>query len=169
MKISLIVAISENGIIGKHGGGIPWKLKWDAEHFRSFTAGKWMLLGRKTYLEMEGWFTSQTPVVLTSQSDFPIFQKEHHRAVDIQEAIQLASDAGADELVISGGAQVYETALPFVDEMFITRVRERSETGVKFPPISSLDQWETTELEFHPADVDNSHDASLEKMVRKNG
>jgi len=168
MKISLIVAVAENGIIGKTDGGIPWDLKWDAKHFRSFTAGKWMLLGRKTYAEMNGWFTTQVPIVLSSQDDFPLFQSEHHRASNLKEAIQLASGKGADELVVSGGARVYEAALPFVEEMLITRVHTSPAEGIEFPPIPSPDQWEIEELEFHPQDSANSHAATLRRWIRKN-
>ena len=59
MKLSLIVAMDERRLIGSMSGGLPWQgIERDREHFRSYVKGKALLLGRKTYEEMEGWLDS---------------------------------------------------------------------------------------------------------------
>jgi hypothetical protein len=67
--ITLIAVLSEDGFISS-GTGVPWDLPADKAHFRAYTAGKWLLLGRKTYEEMLGWFRDHTPLVLTRQEDY---------------------------------------------------------------------------------------------------
>ena len=69
LKVSLISAMTPDRVIGT-GKGIPWHMPRDIRHFRSSTAGKPMLLGRRTFEEMAGWFTSQTPIVMTRQERY---------------------------------------------------------------------------------------------------
>lgn len=131
--VTLIAAVSEDGFISK-GRGVPWDLPEDRDHFRSYTAGKWLLLGRTTYEEMIGWFRDHTPLVLTR--DLAYKPPMGHRVSSIREAIGLAESAGQDELVVCGGAQAYELAMPHAARLHITRVDSRLGSGVSFPSIS---------------------------------
>ncbi|MCB1078710.1 MAG: dihydrofolate reductase, partial [Verrucomicrobiae bacterium] len=70
MKISMIAALDRNRVIGTGNGGLPWRLPRDVSHFREYTQGKHLLIGRRTYEEMLGWFSDQVPIVLTHRRDY---------------------------------------------------------------------------------------------------
>ena len=115
LKVSMISAMARDRVIGTGEGGIPWKLPRDSVHFRSYTANRHMLLGRSTYEEMEGWFKTQIPIILTRQEDYQ--PNEGYVANSVQGAIQMARNAGESELVVSGGASIYKAALPHADKL----------------------------------------------------
>ena len=165
MKVSMISAMDRNRTIGTPQGGIPWRLPRDTHHFRTYTSGKHLLLGRKTIEEMEGWFTDQTPIVLThSRSpDLPWSRVAH----SVEEAVTEAFEDGATELVVSGGASVYAAALPYADDLWLTWVdTEVSEDGPRFPDYESGIQWETLSEEHHSADEDNSFAMTMVHLRR---
>lgn len=159
MKVSLIAAVARNGVIGSSGGGLPWKLPRDARHFRSHTSGKWMLLGRKTYLEMAGWFTDQTPIVLSRSEQLRV--PGGYLARSVLEAISLARRKGAEELVISGGAEVYRAALPFAGKMILTRIDAEFVGEARFPDFDP-EKWMLVNSEAWPTDPDNPHPVTIE-------
>ncbi len=165
MKVSLIVALARNGVIGTGDGGIPWHLPRDTEHFRSFTAGKWMLLGRRTYLEMQGWFKTQTPVVLTRSRELEV--PEGFRVATVEEAVELARDRAVPELVVSGGGSVYEAALPSVDELVLTRIDADIDGGVKFPPLDLEKDWVLEREERWDADEANPLSMAFQTWRRR--
>lgn len=102
-------------------GGIPWNLPHDAAHFREFARGKWLLLGRRTFGEMRGWFDAgHTPLVLSSTCGW---DPEIGRVVaSIPQALALAEAAAQEELVCCGGARTYAAALPYADRMVLTLI-----------------------------------------------
>ncbi len=153
MLVSLIAAMGRGRVLaGEHG--IPWDMPRDREHFRAYTAGKAMLLGRRTYGEMRGWFTSQLPIVLTSRSAAEA--QARHVVRDAAAAVALASRLGAPELVVSGGGMTYKAALPLVQRMILTLIDADFEGRICFP------EWEASEwreicVEDFPADHANPH------------
>ncbi len=151
MLVSLIAAMDLNRVLADDGG-VPWSLPRDKEHFRAYTNGKAMLLGRVTYLEMRGWFTTQLPIVLTRGKAVLAVR---HTAGSIAEALSMAKRLGAPELVVAGGGQVYQAALPVVQKMVLTIVETRVAGSVYFPEWITGDWHETSSLEF-PADAQNS-------------
>jgi dihydrofolate reductase len=152
MIVSLIAAIDEDDVIGTGHGGLPWRLPAEAHHFRAYTRGKWMLLGRTTFDEMHGWFTDQTPLVLTHR---PGTLAPPGRAVDsIEEAITIVMKADTGELVVAGGGQVFALTFPVADRLVLTRVHTHTGGSVKFPPFKHQD-WHETSRTHHPADPQN--------------
>ncbi len=143
--VTLIAAVSEDGFISR-GTGVPWDIPADREHFRRSTAGRWLLLGRRTYEEMSGWFRGRTPLVLSRD---PAFRPALGRRVaSAPEAIALAAQAGQAELLVCGGTAAYAAAIAHADRLVITRVHERLGSGAAFPQIDPL-TWslaETTPL-----------------------
>ena len=86
---------------------------------------------------MHGWFSDQTVLVLTHS---PASVSAPGRAVrSVEEAIELAATAGAAELVVAGGAEVFALALPYATRLVLTRVHLRSGGTVLFPPINEMD------------------------------
>ena len=121
MKLSLIVAMDQRRLIGSAEGGLPWqRIERDREHFRSYVEGKALLLGRKTFEEMEGWFGSDhRPYILTrDQSYVPKISAKV--AFSFDEAISLAEKERESELVVCGGAAIYERAINSADLIILT-------------------------------------------------
>jgi dihydrofolate reductase len=154
MHVTLIAALAHDRVIGTGNGGIPWQLPRDAEHFRSFTAGKHMLLGRRTFEEMDGWFNrGQTPIILTSRDDYK--SEIGFTAHSVDEALTEAAENGAEEVVVSGGASVYQSALPFTDELILTLVDADIAGEVRFPDYEAEIEWVLFHAQRHEPDDDN--------------
>ena len=170
MKISVIVAHDENRLIGS-GSGIPWHLPRDTSHFRDYTAGKSMLLGRRTFEEMSGWFTSQFPIIVTRNSSDRVGLggldlTDVGIAHSVEEGIAMGRDADCAELVVSGGAQIYALALPFATELLVTEVHGIFEGDAFFPAIPA-DDWNEIARERFEADEKNSHAMSFVRYLRR--
>jgi len=149
----MIAAMARDRVIGTGSGGIPWHLPRDVARFREFTAGKHLLLGRRTYEEMSGWFSDHTPIVLTRNEEFRADPGRVARSVD--EAITEAAEDGADELSVIGGASVYAAALPYADDLYLTRIEADVEGRARFPDYADGIEWETITEESFEADAAN--------------
>lgn len=154
MLLTLVAALAEDRVIGSASGGIPWDLPRDRTHFRARTAGRWLLVGRRTYEEMEGWFGERTPVVLTTQPNFRPRKPAHRTAPTPAAAIDLARANGVAELLVCGGAQVYAATLPFADRLVLTRIdlHVTIPDPVRFPDFESSGEWRLRHAESWPAE-----------------
>ena len=121
MKLSLIVAMDERRLIGSMSGGLPWQgIERDREHFRSYVKGKALLLGRKTYEEMESWLDSDhRPYILTRNRNY-VPKTSARVAFSFDEVIRLAEKERESELVVCGGAAIYERAINSADLIILT-------------------------------------------------
>lgn len=148
--LSLIAAVSADGFISR-STGVPWDLPEDRAQFRAYTRDKWLLLGRRTYGEMLGWFRpGHHPLVLSREPDWrPAWGA---RVASVPEALALAEQAGCPELVVCGGGQAYALALPWVRRLILTRVDESLGAGVAFPEIDWT-QWREVDRHVHPPDA----------------
>src|SRR5688500_19799474 len=89
MTVTLIAAHSENGVIAK-GGRLPWHLPDEIAHFRAYCQGKWLLLGRRTWDEMQGWFRpGQTPVVVTRNASLRVPGRSEEHTSELQSPCNL--------------------------------------------------------------------------------
>lgn len=136
VRVILIAAVSEDGFISRETG-VPWDLPEDRRHFRVMTAGKCLLLGRRTYEEMLGWFKDHQPLVLTNRE---LASGPGIAVGDLNEAVQTAERLGFTELWVCGGASVYALAEPKADELVLTMVAQRLGGGVAFPQIN-VTKW----------------------------
>lgn len=149
-RLTLIAAVSADGFISR-GTGVPWDLPRDRAHFRAATAGQWLLIGRRTYQEMLGWFQDHTPLVLTRD---PSFTPPVGKAVSsIEDAL---AQAGSREVFVCGGSAAYTTALPHAQRLLITHVETALGAGVPFPAIDSP-PWRLVAEQTHAADAENAH------------
>ncbi|MCE9519414.1 MAG: dihydrofolate reductase [Verrucomicrobia bacterium] len=141
-RLTLIAAMDQNHLLA-NSQGIPWKLPHDAAHFRSYTRGKWLLLGRKTFAEMREWFDAgHTPLVLSSSCGW---EPDIGRVIaSVSQALAMGKAAEVPEIVCCGGAQTYVAALPFADRMVLTLIEETYSAGrgaVYFPKWNPL-EWQ---------------------------
>lgn len=141
MRISLVVAVGENGVIGR-GGGLPWRIPSDLKTFRGVTIGKPVIMGRRTFQSLRRPLDGRDNIVVTRD---PFFAAEGVSvAATLTEALVLARvlarTRGADEIMVIGGADVFRDALPFADRIYWTIVHGAPEGDTYFPALQ-MDAW----------------------------
>ena len=151
MAVSLIVAVSENGVIGRDGG-LPWRLSADLKHFKRTTMGHHLIIGRRTWDEVGKPLPGRTMVVVTRSRRFA--PEGVHVAHSLEEALDIARDD--DEPFIGGGAHIYRIALArtLVDRIYLTRIHADVEGDTFFPDFD-IDRWELVSEEHHQEDERN--------------
>jgi dihydrofolate reductase len=162
MQITAIAAIDENRLLGGPEG-IPWSLPRDSRHLRDYTNGHFFLLGRTTFEEMVGWFEEQKPLVLTTRENYDPPVGRVVRSV--RQAAQLAKAEGEENLVIGGGAKLFEVAMPHLTKMVLTRVHGRFEGDTYFPEWDPQ-AWHLKESYHYPPDAEHDYAMSFETWVR---
>lgn len=125
--ISLIVAYANNQVIGNKGC-IPWKIKGEQKRFREITTGNVVIMGRRSYEEIGRPLPNRTTIVVSNTKDFN--GDNCFTAKSLDEAIKMAGDR---DIYISGGARLYEEALPIVEKMYITEIDCDIEGDTYFP------------------------------------
>ena len=122
-RISLIVAVAENGIIGS-AGRLPWRLSSDLQRFRKLTLGKPVVMGRKTYASIGKPLDGRDNIVVTRQPDFR--PPGVHVAAGVEEALalgrRLAAARGVDEVMVIGGEEIFRLALGRAQTIHLTLV-----------------------------------------------
>lgn len=161
MTLSCIVAVSENGIIGREGD-LPWHLPEDLERFKSLTMGHPMVMGRRTYESIGRPLPGRKSVVLTRSDQFA------PEGVTVVGSLDEALDAceGEDEVFVIGGASLFAEALPRADRLYLTRVHATIE-GDTFFPEETLDDFILLEEEHHPIDEKHRHPYSFQCYERR--
>jgi len=170
MIVSMIAALTQDRLLGNPDGGIPWDLPQDRAHFRAYTGGKWLLVGRRTYGEMDGWFGERRPIVLTRSPQSLRLPPGHRSAGSVPAAIDLAKSEGARELVVCGGAQVYASALPWAERLVLTCVEFETAAAPDsplFPEWNHDAEWRTLARESWAADGQNKAGATLLILARR--
>lgn len=133
MKISLIAAVAENGVIGRDND-LPWHLPDDMKFFMETTKGHYVILGRKNYESLPAKYKplpNRTNIIVTRRKNFnaPGCLVVHN----IDEAIAMARDNGEQEAMVIGGSEIYALALPSADRLYLTEINARVEGDVYFP------------------------------------
>ncbi len=151
--MTLVAIVSADGFISR-GQGVPWNLPRDKEHFRRTTQGQWLLLGRRTYGEMIGWFEDRHPLVLTRNQAFtpPVGQA----VATVEEALRVAGAGGAHELFNCGGGDAFAAAMPCANRLILTHVDSFLGGGAPFPPVNPH-EWQITAEATFPPDAANAY------------
>ena len=146
MRITIIAALAENGVIGR-AGGLPWHLPDDLKRFKTLTMGRPLLMGRRTFESIGRPLPGRRNLVLTRGS------KELPAGAEGVATLALAMEkcAADSELCVIGGAEVYRQALPLAVRLELTLVRATIDGDVIFPDIHMKDWRELSRME-HPAD-----------------
>ncbi|HLD64265.1 MAG TPA: dihydrofolate reductase [Candidatus Peribacteraceae bacterium] len=152
MILSLIVAASENNVIGR-GKDLPWSLPDDLKFYRQKTFKHPIIMGRRTHEAIGRVLPDRTNIVVTRQPDY---KAEGCIVVtSLQEAMKKAGAAadadGQDEIFVIGGGGIFKEALSLADRMYITRVHANVEGDAFFPDFDET-EWELKEAKKHEAD-----------------
>jgi dihydrofolate reductase len=148
MIISLIVAASENDVIGKDKK-LPWSLPDDMKHFRVLTQGHPVIMGRKTYESIGHALPNRRNIVITRQADFQLPDAEVAPSVDA--ALKLVGDDSSAEAFVIGGGEIYKQMIEEADRIYMTRVHTTIDGDAFFPTIDSS-VWKELSKEEHPKD-----------------
>lgn len=143
MEKIIIVAVSENGVIGKDGD-IPWHYPEDLKHFKEKTTSHSVIMGRKTYFSLPKNYRplpNRKNIVL-SRSD-PELPDEVELANSLEEAWGIAEEF-SDKTFIIGGANIYEQTLDKADKIVLTRIHEEYEGDTYFPDWEE-ENWQEVE------------------------
>jgi dihydrofolate reductase len=150
-RITLVVAMARNRVIGR-GGRLPWRLPADLRHFKAVTLGKPVIMGRRTWESLGRPLPGRRNIVL---SRTPGYQAPGAEVVtSLCKALLVTADA--PEVMVIGGARVYERALPVADRIHLTEVLAEPEGDTRFPELPA-DEWREVSREHRPADADNPH------------
>jgi dihydrofolate reductase len=160
--VSLIVAMAQNGVIGRDNG-LPWRLPQDLKRFKAFTLGKPILMGRKTFESIGRPLPGRLNLVLTRDRSFGA------DGVTVVHSVEAAlTHAGAsDELVAIGGAEIYRLVLPFARRIYLTHVHA-DVPGDTFFPDFDPSQWDDVECRMHPADDEHAYPLTFLTLERRN-
>ena len=161
--VSLIVAMTENNVIGLHGD-MPWRLSNDLRRFKRITMGHHMLMGRKTFDSIGQALPGRTTVVISRSATYD--DPNIRVARSLEQAIELA--AGDDEIFVTGGAQIYGIALPIADRIHLTRIHVELEGDTFFPDVDWT-EWQLTDEQRNRADEKNDYDHSFLTFERTAG
>ncbi len=165
--VALVVAVAENGIIGRNGD-LPWRLSTDLRLFRRLTMGKPIVMGRRTWQSLKKRPLDGRPnIVVTRDASFEA--PGAHVCGSLDGALALAGDlagsCGAEEIAVIGGAELYAAALPFADRIYLTIVHAEPEGDTLFPVLSARD-WRETARETLPQGPNDEHAATLTILER---
>ncbi|PPU77514.1 dihydrofolate reductase [Xanthomonas sp. NCPPB 1638] len=150
LAISLIVAFDRNNAIGRDND-LPWKLPDDLKRFKALTLGKPILMGRKTAQSLGRALPGRLNLVLTRSGQVPFEGMQAVASVD--QAIALAEQAGAPEVCVIGGGEVYRLTLERADLLAVTEVDTAVEQAdTHFPAIDPA-VWMPVQREEHAADA----------------
>lgn len=161
MKLSMIVAVAENGVIGRNNA-LPWYLPNDLKYFKQTTMGKPVIMGRKTYESIGKPLPGRTNIVITRQADY---QPEGVKVVNSVEAARELAESvclidGQEEAMIMGGAEIYTVALPHTDRLYLTEVHADVEGDAFFPEYDKS-LWQEVAREDFAAEGPNPYNYSF--------
>lgn len=168
MIISLLAAMDHSRGIGKENK-LPWRLSADLKRFKTLTMGHHLIMGRKTYESIGRPLPGRTTIIITRNRSYkpPNCQLDECLvAHSLSRALKIAESHGEEEAFVVGGAEIFQTALPLADRLYLTFVNAQIDCDVSFPDFS-LDRWTVIETEFHNADENNQYPSTFQLLVRK--
>jgi dihydrofolate reductase len=147
MKVTFVVAIAENGVIGRDSR-LPWRMPSDLRRFRRLTLGKPVIMGRKTYESIGRPLDGRDNIVMTRKCDFaaPGIHVVTTAAAALELARSLGAARGAKEIAVIGGAEVFNALLPNTDRVYLTLVHATPPGDVVLPAFDPR-QWRETARE----------------------
>lgn len=162
MIISAIFAISENNVIGKENG-LPWHLPADLRYFKKTTLNHPVIMGRKSYESIGRPLPKRTNIIVTRNK---AFKAENVRvAHSLPEAFLIAGELQADEVFVIGGADLYLSAMPYCDRIYLTLVHAQVE-GDTYMEQPDLSDWKLISEKACRADEKNIYDYTFRVYER---
>jgi dihydrofolate reductase len=155
MRLSLIVAMAENRMIGLDGA-MPWHISADLKYFKRVTMGAPVIMGRKTFQSIGRALPGRTNIVITRGHDFADegIDVVHDLEAAIRKADAICLIEGREEVFVIGGAQIYELSLAAADRIYLTEIHAAPPGDTAFPELDP-EAWKEVSRDAHPAESDN--------------
>jgi dihydrofolate reductase len=159
--ITLVVAVADNGVIGRDNA-LPWHLPADLAHFKRLTLGKPIVMGRRTFASIGRALAGRQNIVVTRDRTF------RADGVTVAHGIDEALEAcgSAPEVMVIGGADVFAAVLPIAGRIHLTQVHADVAGDVRFPPLDPL-EWRETDRLAREADARNPHPMTFVTLERR--
>ncbi|QPF88279.1 dihydrofolate reductase [Bradyrhizobium genosp. L] len=167
MEIVLIVAVAENGVIGRDNA-IPWRLRTDQQRLKAITMNKPVVMGRKTFESLRRPLPGRTNIVVTRDANYRAqgavvtTSFESARAVATGDALRRF----ATEIAVIGGAEIYAQWMDHADRLEITEVHARPDGDTRFDIVDAT-QWDEVARVRNPAGEGDSVDFSYVTYRRR--
>lgn len=161
MKISLIVAMASNRVIGLNNQ-MPWHLSADLKKFKKITLGSAVLMGRKTHESIGKPLPDRTNIVISRNPEY--HQDGCLVFNDLHMALKKACES-VEEIFIIGGADLYEAILPIANTIYLTLINREFEGDTFFPDID-LNEWSEVEREDINDDLNADFSYSFLKLEK---
>lgn len=169
MKISIIVSVSENWVIGANNK-LLWKLSDDLKRFKKITTGRPVIMGQRTFESLpNGALPERTNIVLTDDQNFTADTTEGKEVIvvySVVESLLKAKETKKRETFVIGGGMVYRQFLDYADKIYLTHVHTKIDGDTTFPELD-LTKWNLVSEEFKPKDDKNEYDATYKIFERK--
>ncbi len=162
--ISIIVAVSENRVIGRNND-LPWHLPADLKHFMTTTRGHPVIMGRKTFESLQQPLTNRPNIIITRDPDYTADGATITHSLD--EAIDEAKKRVAedDEIFVLGGSEIFRQALPIANRLYLTLVHGHVAGDVFFPDWDES-RWTLADERHHPADERHAYPMTFRLYTR---
>jgi len=140
VRVSLIAALDDSGLIGRDGV-MPWHLPDDLRRFRRLTLGKPVVMGRRTFRSIGHPLSGRRNIVVSRTLS-------ETSGIEVVAVLDRALEicAGAEEVMIIGGAALYREALPRAERLYLTRIAARFEGDTYFPAVD-WSEWRAVRCE----------------------
>ena len=160
-SLSLIAAMDENRLIGSNNK-LPWHLPADLAFFKRTTMGKVIVMGRKTFESIGKALPGRRNIVITRDLEF------NAEACEVAHSIEAAMSLTYenDEVMLIGGASLYEQTVTQATQLYITKIHHSFEGDTWFPKFK-LHDWKEDNREDFDADHSNAYAYSFIKFVRE--
>ena len=167
MIITLVVAVAENGVIGRDGG-LPWRLSSDLKTFRRLTMGRPLIMGRRTFQSLKKPLDGRDNIVVSRDESFrpegalvvPSFEAA------LAQAERCAKSRGVDEIMVIGGADIFAASLPLAGRIYKTEVHGRPHGDTVMPKVDWT-RWREVSREALPRAERDDFGATLVLLERK--
>lgn len=158
--INIIVAVSENNVIGK-GNKLPWFLPKDLKHFKEVTLKSTVIMGRKTFESIGRPLPNRENIIITRNQSY---NATGCTVVNnLEKALSLVN---TEDCFIIGGSEIYELALPLVDKIYLTKVDTIINDGDAFFKFKKSD-WKLVKFDFIEKDFYHEFDMSFMEFIKK--
>lgn len=153
VTLSLLVAADEHNVIGKNNQ-LPWHLPNDLKYFKNLTWGLPIVMGRKTFESIGKPLPGRKNIVITRNNNY---SAEGINVIhSIEEGLTAAKEAGAKEIFVIGGAEIFNSLFTKADRIYLTRIHHHFDGDVFFPEVRNTD-WQLVKKHHCAPDEKNAY------------
>ena len=161
--LSIVVAISENNVIGKNNK-LLWHIPEDMKRFKELTTGHTIIMGRKTFESIGKVLPDRRHIILTRDSEYVVNNENEDIVNDINELDSYIDET--EENFIIGGAIIYNQLIKRSDKVYMTKIHKVFDGDAYFPKLSET-EWKEVERKQGLKNEKNPYDYEYITYVRR--